>query len=272
MFGDVDADVYVLVDGDATYAATSAPSMIATLFNDRLDMVVDRRIEQQVSAYRLGHRADNSLLTGFLSVRSELQRCAVRISRLLEALLQILPSAFRWLRDRDRTEHSCAATRAAGRRDRDALFRAAAGLDQQAQHVERRFPYSPHHHEALSLGKATALLRRDRPFFSIVSIDFAILVTITYLETGLVPRFPTAVLSTGMMIAGVLSISSGLVLDTSPAGAARSSSPPIRRSYHCPARGTSRREPARLTSSPALSARCARQPQRPGRSPARTTA
>ena len=67
MFADVDADVYVLVDGDATYDAPSAPRMIERLVNDHLDMVVGLRVDQVQAAYRPGHRTGNRMLTGFLS-------------------------------------------------------------------------------------------------------------------------------------------------------------------------------------------------------------
>src|SRR5215468_6358932 len=59
MFADVDADVYVLVDGDATYDAASAPRMIEKLVAERLDMVVRLRIDQEQAAYRIGHRIGN---------------------------------------------------------------------------------------------------------------------------------------------------------------------------------------------------------------------
>src|SRR5258705_8195037 len=67
MFADIDADVYVLVDGDATYDAPSAPRMIDALVNDHLDMVVGFRVDQSVAAYRPGHRTGNWMLTSFLS-------------------------------------------------------------------------------------------------------------------------------------------------------------------------------------------------------------
>src|SRR5438067_483434 len=67
MFADVDADIYVLVDGDATYDAPSARAMIARLLEDRLDMVVAARVQQDAAAYRRGHRAGNRLLTGFVA-------------------------------------------------------------------------------------------------------------------------------------------------------------------------------------------------------------
>src|ERR1700720_917870 len=67
MFADVDADIYVLVDGDATYDAASAPRMIDALVSDHLDMVVALRVDQAVAAWRPGHRIGNRMLTGFLS-------------------------------------------------------------------------------------------------------------------------------------------------------------------------------------------------------------
>src|SRR6201747_2402663 len=67
MFADIDADIYVLVDGDATYDAASAPRMIGTLLADHLDMVVGFRVDQAEAAYRPGHRTGNRMLTGFLS-------------------------------------------------------------------------------------------------------------------------------------------------------------------------------------------------------------
>src|SRR3954467_14062928 len=68
MFADVEADIYVLVDGDATYDAPSAPRMIDALINEHLDMVVGFRVDQSTAAYRRGHRTGNRMLTGFLAM------------------------------------------------------------------------------------------------------------------------------------------------------------------------------------------------------------
>src|SRR5580704_8507229 len=67
MFADIDADIYVLADGDATYDAASAPRLIARLVEDHLDMVVGLRVDQAEAAYRKGHRTGNWMLTRFLS-------------------------------------------------------------------------------------------------------------------------------------------------------------------------------------------------------------
>ena len=67
MFADVEADIYVLVDGDATYDACSVRAMIARQMEERLDMVVAARVEQEADAYRPGHRMGNRLFTGFFA-------------------------------------------------------------------------------------------------------------------------------------------------------------------------------------------------------------
>src|SRR5437764_3284618 len=67
MFADVDADIYVLADGDGTYDAPSARTMIARLVEERLDMVVGARVDREAAAYRRGHRAGNRLLSGFVT-------------------------------------------------------------------------------------------------------------------------------------------------------------------------------------------------------------
>jgi len=68
MFADIDADIYVLVDGDATYDASAAPGLVAKLVDEQLDMVVGARIDQQEAAYRPGHRTGNRLFTGFFTL------------------------------------------------------------------------------------------------------------------------------------------------------------------------------------------------------------
>ena len=67
MFSDIEADLYLLVDGDGTYDAPSAPKLIAALLDQQLDMVVGARVEQAIGAYRPGHRFGNALLTGLVS-------------------------------------------------------------------------------------------------------------------------------------------------------------------------------------------------------------
>ena len=216
MFADIDADVYVLVDGDATYDAPSAPRMIDRLLSDHLDMVVGLRVDQVEAAYRPGHRMGNRLLTGFLSsVFGEAFKdilSGYRIfSRRFVKSFPVLSDGFEI-----ETELSVHA------------------LELALPVAEIETPYYARPEGSVSklntwrdgfriLGTILKLYRSEKPlrffsaigvFLTLVSIGLAIPVFVTYLEQGVVPRLPTAVLSMGLMILAVLSVSSGLVLDT----------------------------------------------------------
>jgi glycosyltransferase involved in cell wall biosynthesis len=216
MFADVDADVYVLVDGDATYDAPSAPGMIERLVNDHLDMVVGLRVDQEQAAYRRGHRTGNWLLTSFLSTvfgqafKDILSGYRVFSRRFVKSF-PVLSDGFEI--ETELTVHA---------------------LELAMPVAEIETPYYARPEGSISklntwrdgfriLGTILRLYRSEKPlrfftiigvFLALVSIGLAIPVVITYLEEGLVPRLPTAVLSTGLMIIAVLSVSSGLVLDT----------------------------------------------------------
>lgn len=216
MFADVDADIYVLVDGDATYDAASAPRMIDALVTDHLDMVVGFRVDQAVAAYRPGHRAGNRMLTGFLSnvfgqaFKDVLSGYRVFSRRFVKSF-PVLSDGFEI-----ETELSVHA------------------LELALPVAEIETPYCARPEGSFSklntwrdgfriLGTILKLYRSEKPlrFFTaigillmLVSISLAVPIVVTYLEEGLVPRLPTAVLSTGLMILAVLSVSSGLVLDT----------------------------------------------------------
>ncbi len=216
MFADVDADVYVLVDGDATYDAPSAPKMIEKLLAGHLDMVVGLRVDQSVAAYRPGHRTGNWMLTTFLaSVFGEAFKDILSgyrvFSRRFVKSFPVLSDGFEI-----ETELSVHA------------------LELALPVAEISTPYFARPEGSFSklntwrdgfriLGTILRLYRSEKPlrfftaigvFLMLVSIGLAIPVVVTYLEEGVVPRLPTAVLSMGMMIVAMLSISSGLVLDT----------------------------------------------------------
>jgi len=216
MFADVDADIYVLVDGDATYDAPSAPRMIEKLANDHLDMVVGLRIDQAEAAYRRGHRTGNWMLTRFLSsvfgqaFKDILSGYRVFSRRFVKSF-PVLSDGFEI--ETELTVHA---------------------LELAMPVAELETPYYARPVGSVSklntwrdgfriLGTILKLYRSEKPlrffvvigtFLALVSIGLAIPVILTYLEEGIVPRLPTAVLSTGLMIVAVLSVSSGLVLDT----------------------------------------------------------
>jgi glycosyltransferase involved in cell wall biosynthesis len=216
MFADVDADIYVLVDGDATYDAPSAPRMIEMLVNDRLDMVVGLRVDQVRSAYRVGHRTGNWMLTNFLSsvfgqaFKDILSGYRVFSRRFVKSF-PVLSDGFEI--ETELTVHA---------------------LELALPVAEVETPYYARPEGSFSklntwrdgfriLGTILRLYRSEKPlrffsaigvFLALVSIGLAVPILITYLEQGIVPRLPTAVLSMGLMIVAMLSVSSGLVLDT----------------------------------------------------------
>jgi glycosyltransferase involved in cell wall biosynthesis len=216
MFADIDADIYVLVDGDATYDAPSAARMIERLRAERLDMVVGKRIEQSTGSYRPGHRFGNQLLTGFLrSVFgggfSDILSGYRVFSRRFVRSFPVLSDGFEI--ETELTVHALELALPLAETETP-YFARPAGSVSKLNTWRDGFRI---------LATIVRLYRSERPlrFFTVIGIVLALLavglavpVFITYLEQGIVPRLPTAVLSTGLMILAVLSISSGLVLDT----------------------------------------------------------
>ena len=134
MFADIDADVYVMADGDLTYDPKSAPAMVDLLLAEQLDMVVGTRKHEEKDAYRGGHVLGNKLFTGLLAglFGRSFSRHLLRLPGVLAALRQKLSGALVGLRDRDRDERPRARAADAGRRGRDRLRRAARGIGFQA--------------------------------------------------------------------------------------------------------------------------------------------
>jgi glycosyltransferase involved in cell wall biosynthesis len=216
MFADIEADIYVLVDGDATYDAPSAPGMIERLRAERLDMVVGKRIEQSSGSYRPGHRFGNQLLTGFLrSVFgggfSDILSGYRVFSRRFVKSFPVLSDGFEI--ETELTVHALELALPLAEIDTP-YFARPEGSHSKLNTWRDGFRI---------LATIVRLYRSERPlrFFTVIglvlallSIGLAVPIFITYLEQGIVPRLPTAVLSTGLIILSVLSISSGLVLDT----------------------------------------------------------
>jgi hypothetical protein len=216
MFADIDADVYVLVDGDATYDAPSAQRMIDRLLSEHLDMVVGLRVDQDVAAYRRGHRTGNAMLTGFLTMifgqafRDILSGYRVFSRRFVKSF-PVLSDGFEI--ETELTVHA---------------------LELAMPVAEIATPYYARPQGSFSklntwrdgfriLGTILKLYRSERPlqFFGIIggiftaaSLILAAPVVMTFIEQGVVPRLPTAVLSMGLMTLAMLSVVSGLILDT----------------------------------------------------------
>jgi glycosyltransferase involved in cell wall biosynthesis len=220
MFADVEADVYLLVDGDGTYDAAAAPGLVNRLLQDDLDMVTGVRIAGSAKAYRPGHRFGNRLLTGLVA-RIFGNRCADMLSgyrvfsRRFVKSFPALASGFEI--ETELTVHALELRMSIadmpthyGSRD--------AGSDSKLHTIR----------DGLRIGITIVDLVRDErplPFFGALALAFAAAslglgypVLVTYFEIGQVPRLPTAVLSMGLMIVACLSLTAGVVLDSITTG------------------------------------------------------
>lgn len=216
MFADIEADIYVLVDGDDTYDAASAPAMIERLVDDSLDMVNGAREEKSEAAYRRGHRFGNRLLTGL-------------VARFFGERLGDMLSGYRIMSRRFVKSFPALAT---GFETETELT--VHALELRLPIAEVMTPYRERPPSSTSklrtipdgiriMRLIMRLVREERPleFFSTVagllallSVLLGIPVVFEYLETGLVPKLPTAVLAMGLMLLGFLSLACGLILST----------------------------------------------------------
>jgi glycosyltransferase involved in cell wall biosynthesis len=214
MFADIEADIFVLVDGDATYHAPSATKLIEKMVEEQLDMVVGVRQHEQKSAYRPGHEFGNKLLTGcvssifggnFTDMLSGYRVFSRRYVKSFPALAQGFET------ETELTVHA---------------------LELRMPYGEVVTPYGvrPEGSESkLSTYKdgfrilktIIKLYAAERPllFYTVIGlicaaagIGLSIPLAVTYAETGLVPRIPTAILSTGLLLCGVTSFVAGLIL------------------------------------------------------------
>lgn len=216
MFADIEADIYVLVDGDDTYDAATAPVMIRELLDNQLDMVSGRRISGLTAAYRPGHRLGNVLLTSIVAAifgrRFADMLSGYRVfSRRFVKSFPALANGFEI--ETELTVHT---------------------LELRMPTLEVDTPYKARPQGSTSklrtyvdgwriLRTIIRLVKEERPlqFFGVFfllltlfSLAISVPLFVVYLETGFVPRLPTAVLATGSMLLGFLSLAAGVILDT----------------------------------------------------------
>ena len=216
MFADVEADVYVMVDGDDTYHAASAPALIHKLLSEHLDMVNAARVTQVEAAYRPGHRFGNLMLTSLVTFvfgrRTADMLSGYRVfSRRFVKSFPTLVAGFEI--ETELTVHALEL--------RMPIMEVATPYkDRPPGSVSKLSTFKDGFRILFMIGK---LVKEERPleFFSIaalllvlLSVALAAPIFMTYLETGLVPRLPTAILSMGLMILGFLAIACGLILET----------------------------------------------------------
>jgi glycosyltransferase involved in cell wall biosynthesis len=216
MFADIDADLYVLVDGDATYGAATARAMIARLIEERLDVVVAARVAEDAGAYRPGHWTGNRLLTNFFAATFNASFTDILsgyrlFSRRFVKSFPVLSRGFEI--ETELSVHALELDLAVGEVPTPYYARPEGSASKLSTWWDG----------LRILATIVGLYRSERPltFFSMVgialgvmSVVLAIPIFITYFEEGTVPRVPTAILSTGLMLLAFLSIVAGLVLDT----------------------------------------------------------
>jgi glycosyltransferase involved in cell wall biosynthesis len=216
MFADVDADIYVLVDGDDTYDAAVAPAMIAMLQAERLDMVTAIRVSDAAAAYRRGHRAGNSLLTGLVTHLFGAQVTDMlsgyrAFSRRFVKSFPALSGGFET--ETELTVHALQLGLPTG--EMEAAYRERpVGSASKLRTVS----------DGLRILRLIVMLVKDErplPFFSVcgaalflAGLVFGIPVVLEFLRTGLVPRLPTAIVAAALVALSFLSFACGLILDS----------------------------------------------------------
>jgi glycosyltransferase involved in cell wall biosynthesis len=216
MFSDVEADVYVMTDGDATYDPVPLPGMIDLLVNENLDMVVAKRIHTAQEAYRPGHVLGNKLLTGFLAwlfgQRFTDILSGYRVfSRRFVKSFPSLSAGFEI--ETELTVHALTLSMPIAEREAKYFARPEGSTSK----------LNTYRDGVRILSVMLGLFKNERPLafygiagglLALLSIALSIPVIITFFETGLVPRFPTAILSASIMLLAFLALVCGLVLDT----------------------------------------------------------
>jgi len=216
MFADIEADVYVLADGDETYDADSAPKLVNRLIRHKLDMVAASRVSTRTEAYRPAHVFGNRFLSGLVAwlfgnrFRDILTGYRVFSRRFVKSF-PALAGGFEI--ETELTVHALELRMPAD--EIDAPYHARPAGSASKLNTWRD--------GARILMTILLLLKEVRPMFffsaiallfAAVSVGLAIPLLFTYLETGLVPRFPTAILSTGLMLIAVVALGCGVILDS----------------------------------------------------------
>src|SRR3990170_6843113 len=216
MFADIDADIYIMADGDLTYDPKVAPAMVDQLLAEQLDMVVGTRVHDAKDAFRGGHVLGNRLFTGLLSGLfgrsfSDIFSGYRVFSRRFVKSFPVLSSGFEI--ETEMSVHALELRMPVGE-----AVTVYGARPEGSQSKLSTFS------DGWRILKTIAMLYRiERPvlFFGtigallvIAAILLAIPLIVTYVGTGLVPRVPTAILVTGMVIVAVLCVFAGLILDT----------------------------------------------------------
>jgi glycosyltransferase involved in cell wall biosynthesis len=216
MFADIEADVYVLVDGDDTYEAAAARPMVDRLLDEHLDMINGRRVTDIEAAYRPGHKLGNRLLTGIVrkifgdpihdmlsgyrvmsrrfvkSFPTIAEGFGIETEMTVHALQLKMPIAEMPAKYKDRPAGTASKLRTY--RDGWLILNLIIGLVKQEQPM--------------------AFFGAISAFLALAAVMLAYPIVVTFIHTHQVPRFPTAILATGIMLLAFLSLTVGFVLDS----------------------------------------------------------
>jgi glycosyltransferase involved in cell wall biosynthesis len=216
MFADIEADIYVMVDGDSTYDPGCAPAMVRLLLAENLDMVVATRIAAEEAVYRQGHRLGNRLLTK-------------AVARLFGNRFSDMLSGYRAFSRRFVKSFPAMSS---GFETETELTIHALELSLPVAEIPTAYRVRPQgsasklqtYSDGLRILRLIVVLyKNERPlrFFSAIAaalcaaaLLLGIPIVVTFVETGLVPRQPTAILATGLVLLSALSFVTGLILDT----------------------------------------------------------
>ena len=216
MFADIDADIYVMSDGDKTYDIAKTPLLIKKLLDENLDMVIGCRKEVDLAAYRVGHRWGNAALTGLVQyffhhpltdMLSGFRVFSRRFAKTFPAQSQGFEI------ETELTVYALASRIPMAEVETD-YFARPQGSESKLSTFKDGFRI---------LLMIVNLIKEERPllFFSVISL-FLFLISLfigipvlsEYLATGLVPKFPRAFLAMGIMICSVVSLFVGFILDS----------------------------------------------------------
>ena len=216
MYADIEADVYVLVDGDDTYEAAASRAMVDRLWSEQLDMINGRRITDIEAAYRAGHKLGNVVLTGI-------------VRKIFGDPIEDMLSGYRIF---SRRFVKSFPTIAEGFGIETEMTVHALQLRMPITEMPTQYKDRPagstsklrtYHDGVLILSTIIGLVKQERPmaffggiafFLAALSLIIAYPVVVEFAHTGLVPRFPTAIAATGIMLAAFLSLTCGVILDS----------------------------------------------------------
>lgn len=216
MFADVDADIYVMIDGDATYDVSAIPQMIEKLCSENLDMVVGCRKETEQECYRSGHRWGNRLLTDIVSffLGGKLKDMLSGLRVFSKRFVKTFPARSEGFEiETELTIYAISRKLPVAEVDTDYFSR-----------PENSFSKLSTYKDGFRILKTIVwLIKYERPllFFGLISLFLMIValllgipVVTEYFKTGFVPRFPTAILASSIGVCSLISFLIGIVLDS----------------------------------------------------------